>query len=345
MKQIKTHDAVGYTLCHDVTQIIKGEVKGALFSKGHVITESDIPTLLYLGKDHVYVWEDNANMLHENDAAKMLSKLCVNENMRVSEPKEGKIDVIADTEGLLVVDEELLNEINSCGELIIATRASGSYIKKGEKLCGTRIIPLAIEKEKLEHVCKIAKNKPLLKLLPLKKKKYGIIATGNELFYARKNDTFMPVVKEKLEAYGCELVTHVTLEDSHEHITTAIRGIFDSGAELVLCTGGMSVDPDDRTPLGIKNAADRVVSYGAPTLPGSMFMLAYMDDGRAICGLPGCVMYSKYTIFDIVLPHLLADIPITTEWLASLGNGGLCLECEHCHFPNCAFWKGMSFRG
>jgi len=341
MKQIKTHDAVGHTLCHDVTQIIKGEVKGALFRKGHIITESDIPTLLYLGKDHVYVWEDDINMHHENDAAQILIDLCKNDNMYTTEPNEGRVDLIADTDGLLVVDDMLLNEINSFGDLMIATRTSGSYIKKGEKLCGTRIIPLTIDKKKLEQVCKIADKKQLLKLLPIKKKKYGIITTGNEIFYARRKDTFTPVVREKLDAYGCEMITHVTLEDSHEHITTAIKGILDSGAELVFCTGGMSVDPDDRTPLGIKNAADKVISYGAPMLPGSMFMLAYMKDGRAICGLPGCVMYSKHTIFDIILPHLLADVPITEKWLASLGNGGLCLECEHCHFPNCAFWKGI----
>ncbi|MCL2425252.1 MAG: molybdopterin-binding protein [Oscillospiraceae bacterium] len=343
MKQIRTQDAVGHVLCHDVTQIIKGEVKDALFRKGHIIVESDVPALLYIGKDHVYVWEENENILHENDAAEILSKLCINENMHASEPKEGKIDLMADKDGLLIVDDKLLNEVNSFGELIISTRASGSYVKKGEKLCGTRIIPLVIDKSKIKQVCRITNGKPLLKLLPIKKKKYGIITTGNELFYARKKDTFTPVVCEKLNEYGCEMVTHVTLEDSHEHITTAIRGILDSGAELVLCTGGMSVDPDDNTPLAIKNAADRVVSYGAPMLPGSMFMLAYMKDGRAICGLPGCVMYSKNTIFDIVLPHLLADIPVTEQWLASLGNGGLCLECEHCHFPNCTFWKGMSF--
>jgi len=342
MKKIKTHDAVGHTLCHDVTQIIKGEIKDALFRKGHVITESDVPTLLYLGKDHIYVWEDDPNMLHENDAAKQLIELCINENMHATEPKEGRIDLKADMDGLLVVDSKLLNDVNLFGELMISTRPSGSFIKRGEKLCGTRIIPLTIEKEKIEQVRKITNGQPLLKLLPIKSKKYAIITTGNELFYSRKKDTFTPVVKEKLGAYGCEMVTHVTLEDNHEHITTAIKGVLDSGAELVLCTGGMSVDPDDNTPLAIKNAAHKVVSYGAPMLPGSMFMLAYMKDGRAICGLPGCVMYSKYTIFDIVLPRLLADIPVTPQWFASLGDGGLCLECDHCHFPNCTFWKGCN---
>ena len=340
MKQIKTKDAVGLILCHDVTRIIKGVTKGALFSKGHIITESDIPLLLDLGKEHVYIWEENKDILHENDAAEILCRLCKNDNMNSTEPKEGKIELIAGMDGLLMVDTERLKKVNSLGEMMIATRASGCFVKKGEKLCGTRIIPLAIEKKKMERAKKAAGNKPILELLPLKKKKYGLINTGNELFYGRIQDTFTPVIKEKLDEYGCEMITNVILEDDSEHITNAIKGIFNSGAEMVLCTGGMSVDPDDKTPQAIRNAADEIISYGAPVLPGAMFMLAYMADGRPVCGLPGCVMYHKRTVFDIVLPRLLADVPVTAGWLSSLGNGGLCLECENCTFPNCVFGKG-----
>ena len=341
MKQIKTQDAVGFTLCHDVTQIVKGVTKGALFRKGHIISENDITKLLELGKEHVYVWEEHENMLHENDAAEILTKLCQNKNMHKTEPKEGKIELIADMGGLLIVDTERLKKINSLGEMMIATRASGCPVKKGDKLCGTRIIPLTIEKTKMERAKETAGSQPLLELLPIKPKKYGLINTGNELFYGRIKDTFSPVIKEKLAEYGCEMITNVILEDNHEHISAAIKGILDSGAEMVLCTGGMSVDPDDKTPLAIKNAADKIVSYGAPVLPGAMFMLAYMADGRPVCGLPGCVMYHRRTIFDIVLPLLLADVPVTAGWLAGLGNGGLCLDCENCVFPNCAFVKGV----
>jgi len=341
MRIIKTQDAVGHMLCHDVTQIIKGVVKDAVFRRGHVITEKDLPVLLSIGKDHVYVWDDDKNMLHENEAAEILANLCIDENMRQTEPKEGKIELIADIDGLLMVDSERLRRINALGEVMIAARASGSIVKKDEKICGTRIIPLSIEKKKLLRARRVAGVSPLLKLMPIKRKKYGLITTGNELFFGRIKDTFSPVIREKLSEYGCRMVAAVTLEDNHEQITAAIRGMLASGAELVICTGGMSVDPDDKTPLAIKNAADSVVSYGAPMLPGAMFMLAYMDSGIAICGLPGCVMYSKRTIFDLVLPLLLADVPVTAEWLAKLGNGGLCLECNDCHFPNCVFWKGV----
>ena len=341
MKSIKTQDAVGHILCHDVTQIIRGVTKDALFRKGHVITEDDIPVLLSLGKDHVFIWEEDGNMLHENDAAGILRDLCRNKYMHATEPKEGKIELIADMDGLLMVDTERLLKVNELGEMMIATRASGSPVKKGDKLCGTRIIPLAIEKDKIDRVCCVVGDVPLLELLPIKQKKYGLINTGNEIFHGRIKDTFTPVIQEKMTEYSCEMVKHVTLEDDSVQITTTIKDMMKSGVELVLCTGGMSVDPDDKTPLAIKSAADRVVSYGAPVLPGAMFMLAYMDDGRPVCGLPGCVMYTKRTIFDIVLPRLLADVPVTADWLAKLGNGGLCLDCNDCNFPNCAFGKGV----
>jgi len=341
MKLIKTQDAVGHVLCHDVTQIIKDVTKGALFRKGHVIAERDIPVLLSLGKEHVYIWEDDGNILHENEAAEILCEMCRNDHMYATEPNEGKIELFADKDGLLMVDTERLRDVNALGEMMIATRASGSPAKRGDKLCGTRIIPLAIEKEKMEHARRTAGGQPLLELLPIKQKKYGLINTGNEVFHGRIKDTFTPVIREKMAEYGCEMTAHVILADDHEQITSAIKGMLDTGVQLVLCTGGMSVDPDDNTPQAIRNAADSIVSYGAPVLPGAMFMLAYMADGRAICGLPGCVMYTKHTIFDIVLPRLLADVPITAQWLAGLGNGGLCLDCRDCHFPNCAFGKGI----
>ena len=339
MKKIKTRDAVGHVLCHDVTKIVRGVTKDAAFRKGHVITESDVPVLLYLGKEHVYIWENNEKMLHENEAAEILAGLCINKNMRATQPKEGKIDLIAGRDGLLMVDNKRLRSINAVGGLMIATRASGTPVKKGDKLCGTRIIPLTVGKAKMERIRHLAGGTPLLELLPIKKKKFGLINTGNELFYGRIKDSFTPVIEEKMAEYGCKMIASITLEDDPDKISTGIKGMLASGAQIVLCTGGMSVDPDDRTPLAIRRTADHVVSYGAPVLPGSMFMLAYMSDGTPICGLPGCVMYAGRTVFDIVLPRLLADVPVTSDWLASLGNGGLCLDCPICHFPNCAFGK------
>jgi molybdenum cofactor synthesis domain-containing protein len=338
---MKTQDAVGQVLCHDITQIIKGVTKGALFLKGHVITENDVPVLLSLGKDHVYIWEENENMLHENEAADILRKICQSENMHATSPKEGKIELIANIGGLLLVDTERMRAINNLGEMIIATRMSGFPVKNGDRLCGTRVIPLVIEKEKMERACQVAGSEPLLKLLPIKPKKYGLVTTGNEVFHGRIKDTFTPVIQEKLAEYGCEMIAHDILDDDHEKITATIKNMLGLGTEMILCTGGMSGDSDDKTPLSIKNATATVVSYGAPVLPGAMFMLAYTADGRPVCGLPGCVMYAKHTIFDLILPHLLADIPVSAKWLGGLGNGGLCLDCHVCHFPHCTFGKGI----
>ena len=340
MKSVKTEEAVGQVLCHDVTQIIKGVVKQAVFRKGHIISASDIPLLLSLGKDHVYIWEKREGKLHEDEAAEILRQICQGANMHPMPPKEGKIELIADIDGLFIVDVERLRAINSLGEITIATRTSGFPVKKGDKLCGMRVVPLVIEKEKMELTRQVAGDEPLLRLLPFLPKKYGLVTTGNEVFYNRILDTFSPVVREKMAKYGCKMLEHRILDDDHEKITLAINGMLAGGADMVFCTGGMSVDPDDKTPLAIKNTGASIVSYGAPVLPGSMFLIAYTQDGRPICGLPGCIMYEGNTIFDLVLPQLLADVVVTSRWLTGLGNGGLCLLCPDCHYPNCMFGKG-----
>lgn len=341
MKLIRTGDAAGQVLCHDVTQIIPGVTKDAVFRKGHIVREEDIPVLLSIGKDHLYVWENDETMLHENDAADVLREICQGENMHATAPKEGKIELIASCGGLLLVNVERLRAVNALGEMMIATRPSGFAVKKGDRLCGVRVIPLVIQKEKMERARAAAGDGPLLRLAPMRPRKYGVVTTGNEVLYGRIADRFTPVLQEKLSEFGCEMAAHEIVGDDCENITAAIRRMLDGGCEMVLCTGGMSVDPDDRTPLAIKNTGAAIVSYGAPVLPGAMFLVAYAEDGRPICGLPGCVMYAKRTIFDLALPRLLAGVPITAQWLAGLGNGGLCLNCPECRFPNCGFGKGV----
>lgn len=341
MKLIKTEDAVGSVICHDITQIIKGVTKDAAFRKGHIVREEDIPVLLSLGKDHLYVWEKQDGMLHEDDAAKILYEICRSENMHPSEVKEGKIELIADIDGLLSVDIEKLRQINSLGEMMIATRHSNFPVHKGDKLAGTRIIPLVIESEKMETAKWVGGGKPILSLKPFNPKRTAVITTGNEVYYNRIEDTFTPVIVDKLVEYRSEVVEHVILNDDYVKITDAILSAINNGAEMVICTGGMSVDPDDKTPLAIKNTGARIVSYGAPVLPGAMFLLAYYSGNIPILGLPGCVMYAKRTIFDLILPRVLADIEITSGDLAALGHGGLCLNCTICTFPNCGFGKGI----
>ena len=339
MKLIKTENAVGCVLCHDITQIIKGVTKDARFRKGHVITEEDIPVLLSIGKDNIYIYENDENMMHENDAAKVLVSMCKNEYMSESDVKEGKIELKAEADGLLKVDKKKLFTVNSFGQMMIATRHGNTMVKKGDKLAGTRIIPLVIEKEKMERVKKEVGEGSILKLMPFKHKKAALLTTGNEVYYHRIKDTFSETVMQKLDEFDVQIIDHVILPDDNELLTKTILEELEKGADIVICTGGRSVDPDDKTPLAIKNTGADVVSYGSPVLPGAMFMIAYMGE-KVIMGLPGCVMYARRTIFDLALPRVMADDKITADELSSLGEGGLCLGCEVCTFPNCGFGKG-----
>ena len=340
MKCIKTTEAVGHVLCHDITRIVKDVVKDTAFRKGHIVEEKDIPVLLSLGKDNLYVWEKDENTLHENEAAQILCDVCINDNMHPSDVKEGKIELIADCDGVFQVDVKRLDAINEIDEIMIATRHTNFPVKKGDRLLGTRVIPLVIAKEKMEQVKKAAGETPLVSLTPYKKKTVGIVTTGNEVYYGRIKDTFTPVVIEKMKEYKIEVCGHILCNDDMEKITKAILKLKEEGADMIVCTGGMSVDPDDKTPGAIKNTGARIVSYGAPVLPGAMFLLSYYQEKIPIVGLPGCVMYAKRTIFDLALPRLLADDEITAEELAALGEGGLCLNCPVCTYPNCGFGKG-----
>ncbi len=341
MKLINTEDAVGHILCHDITQIIKGEKKGPVFRKGHIVQEEDIPVLLSVGKEHLYIWEKTEGFLHEDEGAERLYALCENENIYPSqEIREGKIEAFASCDGLFVVDVDRLDAVNELEELMIATRHTNSVVKKGDKLAGMRVIPLLIEEEKINAAEEVIQGKPLLSVHPFQKKKVGIVTTGSEVYHGRIKDSFGPVIREKLDAFPTEVLGQTISDDKLEMIEEAILSYIEQGADLIICTGGMSVDPDDRTPGAIKGTGARIVSYGAPVLPGAMLLLAYYEkDGRQIpiVGLPGCVMYAGKTIFDMILPRLLADVEVTKKALASLGHGGLCLSCENCTYPNCSF--------
>ena len=294
MKEIRTEDAAGQILCHDITQIIKDEKKGVLFSKGHIVKEEDIPLLLSVGKEHLFVWEKKEGILHENEGADILYKICAGDSMHGTDVKEGKIELVADEDGVLKIRRDALLAVNSLGEMMIASRHGDFPVKKGDKLAGTRIIPLVIEKEKMDRAVEAAGPEPIFSILPYHFKKVGIVTTGSEV------------------------------------------------ADMVVCSGGMSVDPDDRTPGGIRDTGARVVTYGAPVLPGAMLLIAYYEkEGKCIpiLGLPGCVMYAKRTVFDLVLPRIMADDEIFPEEVAAYGEGGLCLSCKVCTFPNCGFGK------
>lgn len=340
MKQIETIHAEGHVICHDITVIIKDEKKDTAFRKGHIVTKDDIPKLLSLGKDHLYVWEKTEGMLHENEAAEILVSVCKNKYMKETPVKEGKIELLADICGVFLVDTKRLAEINCLEDVMIATRHTNQAVKPGDKLAGMRIIPLVIEEARMNVVKKIGAEKPILEIKPFVRKTAAVVTTGNEVYYGRIQDTFTPVIKEKLELFGVEVLFHEVVPDEDEKILRGIQNARKSGADLILCTGGMSVDPDDRTPGAIQKSGAEVITYGAPVLPGAMLVLGYYEDNIPILGLPGCVMYAKATVFDLLLPRVLADVRIDKTEIAAMGHGGLCLGCESCHYPNCSFGKG-----
>jgi hypothetical protein len=290
-----------------------------------------------MGKENLYVWELAPGMVHENDAAERLCALCENENMVRGQVREGKLELTAAIDGLFRVDTARLNQINRLEEIMIATRHGNRPVRRGDKLCGTRVIPLVIEERKLARAEAVGAGKPLLELLPWKLRTAAVIATGSEVAKGLVQDAFTPVVVRKLAEYGIETVRACTPGDDMDAITQEVLSARETGVDLILCTGGMSVDPDDRTPGAIKSSGARIVTYGAPALPGAMFLLGYFEDGTPVMGLPGCVMYAERTIFDLVLPRVAADVPVTREEIAALGEGGLCLGCETCVFPNCGF--------
>ena len=339
MKCIRTEDAVGHVLCHDMTQIIPGVSKGPRFRKGHIVTEEDIPVLLSMGKENLFVWEMEPGFVHENDAAERLAALCGRENMAWSETKEGKIELKSEIDGVFLVDSERLFAVNSVDKLMIATRRGGGRVRSGDKLAGTRVIPLVIREEKLLAAEQAAGDVPLLAVRPFALRTAAVITTGSEVAKGRIPDSFTPVVERKLADFGIRMTEHVLVEDGLENIRAAIERMKQTPVDMILCTGGMSVDPDDSTPGAIKASGADIVTYGAPVLPGAMFLLGYYADGRPIMGLPGCVMYAKATIFDLVLLRIAAGVRLKKRDFTAFGEGGLCLGCDNCTYPHCAFGR------
>ncbi|MGM0420445.1 MAG: molybdopterin-binding protein [Bacillota bacterium] len=332
--------AVGDVLAHDITEIKPGKSKGPAFKKGHIIKEEDIPRLLDLGKRHVYIWEKKPGYLHENEAAARLADLGQGEGMTRSKPSEGKINLYAARDGLLQVDKDRLFKLNSRDRLMMATRHNYTPVKEGDYLAGTRIIPLLIAEEELEEAEAEVGQGGLLEVTPYRAYKAVIITTGNEVYTGRITDKFTPVVEKKLEQYNIKTIHKELVTDDKAKIAEAITTALEKGADIVVCTGGMSVDPDDLTPAAIRQASDEVVTYGAPVLPGAMFMLAYTDEVPLI-GLPGCVMFSKTTVFDLILPRIAIGQKLNSSDIAAYGHGGLCISCDTCVYPDCHFGKGV----
>ncbi|AKL93964.1 molybdopterin biosynthesis protein MoeA [Clostridium aceticum] len=339
MRVVRTNQAVGMVLGHDITEIVPNVFKGVAFKKGHVIKEEDVERLLRIGKEHVYVFQLKPDELHEDDAAIQLGELACGEGVYFTEPSEGKINIVAKHRGLLKINKELLEEINDLGEICLATIHGNRRIDKDGLIGGCRVIPLTIPKQKISEAKAILKDaKPMIEVKSFKPLKTAIIVTGSEVYKGRIEDKFGPVVEKKIEAYDSDVIYKTIVPDELDRIKETVLRCKDKGAELIIVTGGMSVDPDDKTPGAIKAAGAEIISYGTPVLPGAMLLVGYIE-GIPIFGLPGCVMFSHTTAFDILLPRVFAGERIVRRDITRMGYGGQCLKCQSCSFPDCHFGK------
>lgn len=337
---VPVYEAEGMALCHDITEIVPGKVKGRAFKKGHIVQSEDITKLLKLGKEHLYVWEVNENALHENEAATRIAKAVVGSGLKITEPSEGKVEIRALRDGLLKINITALEDINDINEIILASIHSGQMVKADQIVASCRVVPLVVNADKIGAVEQIGRSGfPVIEIKPLQSLQVGVVTTGSEVYHGRITDGFGPILQKKMSELGSTVMKQVFADDDIPMIAERIQGLIREGARMIVTTGGMSVDPDDVTPAGIRAAGGHVVVYGAPVLPGSMFMLAYVNQIPVI-GLPGGALYHKTTIFDIVVPRLLAGEVITRKDITRLAHGGLCAQCKPCRYPSCAFGKG-----
>lgn len=342
MKQVVTlEEAVGFPLAHDITEIRPGEFKGAAFHKGHILKRDDLDHLRRLGKNNLYIIRTTPDKMHEDEAAEALAQALCGPGVGWSEaPREGKISLQATRDGLFRVDVQALMEFNMHGEVMCATRHSNTMVKTGDTVAATRAIPLVVARQKVEAAiaAALAPTGRVLTVTPLRKPKVGIMITGNEVFYGLIEDKFKPVITGKVDELGGEVLDVVFLPDDDTMIAEATARMVSRGADLLITTGGMSVDPDDRTRHALRQAGVTDIVYGTPVLPGAMFMVAYLGD-IPVLGVPACGMYGSRTVLDLVFPRILAGEKITRREIAGLGHGGLCLQCGKCTYPVCPFGK------
>jgi hypothetical protein len=375
LKTIPVQQAVGTVLAHDITEIRPGEFKGRAFRKGHVIREEDVCHLQRLGKEHLFVLQVAEDEIHENDAAYAIARALIGDGVAIKgEPKEGKIDIVAERDGLLKIDRDALLAFNMLGEVMCATLHHKTVVKKGQTVAGTRAIPLVMKKSVVDEAARRAsavrrsessvQRTGVIEVGELRKPKAGVVITGNEVYHGRIKDAFAPIIARKIREYEGEIVGTYYAPDDERFIEERLRELLQAGADLLITTGGMSVDPDDVTRFAIRNLGVTDITYGSPVLPGAMVLVGYIsqqsavsdqrpedkmnpddrpltDDYRLIpiLGIPACGMYHRTTVFDLILPRILAGERIGRRELAELGHGGLCLHCPECRYPVCPFGK------
>ncbi|MGE5058037.1 MAG: molybdopterin-binding protein [Betaproteobacteria bacterium] len=328
LKVIPVEEAVGLPLAHDITEIVPGKHKGPAFRRGHIVRQEDISKLLDVGKRNLYVMELERDELHEEEAARRLANAAAGENLKLTDPSEGRINLVAKISGLLKVDSDLLFRFNSLGDLMLATLPADRYVKEGTVVAGTRTIPVIVKEELVRRAEALCREKAIVAVLPMPAKRVHLVVTGSEVFTGRIKDGFGPVVTKKVNELGSALESVKLAPDDADVIAEDIKEAKQAGADVILVSGGMSVDPDDKTPEGIRKSGAVVETHGFPVLPGSMFLMAYLGD-TPVMGLSGCVLHDPFTAFDMLLPRLLAGEKITRAEIMAMGHGGLQRKHDH----------------
>ena len=328
LKVIPVEEAIGLPLAHDITEIVPGKHKGPAFRRGHIVRKEDISKLLDVGKRNLYVMELDRDELHEEDAAQRLAKAAAGPNLKLVGPSEGRVNLVAEISGLLKIDSDLLYRLNSLGNLIMATLLSDRYVNEGDVVAGTRTIPVVVKEELIQRAETLCRDHSIVRILPMPARRIHLIVTGSEVYTGRIQDGFEPVVRRKVAGFGSDLADKQVANDDPDQIAKLIQEAQRAGAEIILVSGGMSVDPDDKTPEGIRRSGATIESHGFPVLPGSMFLMAYLND-TPILGLSGCVLHDPFSAFDILLPRLLAGDKITRADIMAMGHGGLQKKHDH----------------
>lgn len=339
VKKVRIEEAIGMVLGHDMSKVAPGEYKGPAFKKGHIIRTEDIPHLKDIGKEHIFLIELTSGQVHENEAIARMARGIAGENVYCTEPSEGRINIKASRPGLLKINREAVFAVNRIEHAVLSTLHDNRLVEADTLLAGVKVVPLVVDEtmvSQVEQVCQ--QYGPLISVKPIHNRKVGAIITGNEVYFGRIQDKFAPVFEKKVAHFGGTLMGIRYLPDDKEQIRQAILDYQQQGAEIIIASGGMSVDPDDVTPDAIRATGAEVVSYGTPVLPGAMFMLAYLGD-IAVMGMPACGMYAKTTVFDFVFPRALAGERLTKLDIAAMGYGGLCSTCQVCSYPHCPFGK------
>ena len=337
MKKVNVADTIGMALCHDITEMNE-DFKGVAFKRGHIIREKDVEHMLNIGKRTVFVWEETAGEIHEDDCARRLAAMAPVEGAHYTEPAEGKVLLFADRRGMFRMNRELLRKIDSIGDITICTLPDHYPVEPGARLASMRIVPLVTKEEQILQAEQLCAEEKLMELRPYTHKNIGVIITGSEVYSGRIPEKFEPVVRAKLKQYPCRILGVTLCDDDVDMIVTAARALLDQGADCLFFTGGMSVDPDDLTPTAIRQLGAQIITHGVPAQPGNMTLVAYLGD-VPILGIPGAALKLPTTIFDVLLPQVFAGDKLTKEELTNLAEGGLCQMCASCHWPNCTFGR------